>query len=338
LATFTDTHTPDTSTPKVAPAQNPRQRFKQRLLRVDACDSLPLTLKHERIYILPTGRGLAFVVVAMVMILASMNYGLNLGYALSFILVGLFASCLLSTYLNLAGLTIDSIQSEDTFAGTPLEYAITLTGNRAKSRYSITLAAGGATDVIDVNHKQSSTAMLRIKTEQRGEHRLGRITISSDFPLGLWRGWGYLHAPSGSYVYPAPEKPVPAFPAGYSENQKANAKAPGEREFQQLKRYQESDPLSAVAWKTVARGGGWYSKEFSEGRVANDLQLSWSATATVPDNEHRLSRLSAWVLRADAMAIPYSLELTGHHSRAQLGAEHKRSCLRQLAMIGTRRS
>lgn len=318
-----------------AQPQNPRKRFKQRLLRVDPCDTLPLTLKHERIYILPTGRGIAFVFVALVMILASMNYGLNLGYALSFILVGLFASCLLSTYLNLAGLTIQSIVSEDTFAGSPIEYAVAVADHKGKSRYSVTLAASGANDVIDVSSRQHNNAMLRVKTNQRGEHRLGRITISSDFPLGLWRGWGYLHAPSASYVYPSPEKPAAAFPAGYIENQKAQAQSQGEREFQQLKRYQETDPLSAVAWKTVARGGGWYSKEFSSGQVADELRLSLSATASLPGTEPGLSRLCAWILRADAMAIPYSLELHGHTHRAQLGADHKRSCLRQLAKFGS---
>ena len=314
--------------------QIPHGRFKQRLLRVDACDSLPLTLKHERIYILPTGRGIAFVVVAMVMILASMNYGLNLGYALSFILVGLFASCLLSTYLNLAGLNIQSINSDDTFSGNSLEYAVALTDTKRKTRYSITLEAGDALDTIDVRATQSNTALLRVKPAERGEHHLGRITISSDFPLGLWRGWGYLHAPTSSYVYPAPETPAAPFPTGHVENQKAQSQSPGEREFQQLKRYQQTDPLSSVAWKTVARGGGWYSKEFSSSQMADDLHLNWSATNGMPNIEQRLSRLCAWILRADNSAIPYSLELNNTTTPVKLGPDHKRRCLRRLATFG----
>lgn len=324
-------------TDKAAPTQ-PRSRFKQRLLRVDACDTLPLTLKHERIYILPTGRGIAFVVVAMVMILASMNYGLNLGYALSFILVGLFASCLLSTYLNLAGLKIQSIKSEDTFAGSTLEYTIALADTKRKSRYSITLKAGDAVDTVDVSATRGNTAMLRLKPLKRGEHQLGRITLSSDFPMGLWRGWGYLHTPASSFIYPAPESPVAPFPASHLENQKAQSQSPGEREFQQLKRYQQTDPLSSVAWKTVARGGGWYSKEFSSSQMADDLHLSWAATASLPDKEQRLSRLCAWIVRADASATPYSVDLSANESAVALGPDHKQRCLRMLATFGQRRS
>jgi len=67
-------------------------RVKQRLFRTKPQDSLPLTLKHERIYILPSARGMAFIGVIAIMLLASINYGLNLGYALCFILIGLFSN------------------------------------------------------------------------------------------------------------------------------------------------------------------------------------------------------------------------------------------------------
>ena len=42
---------------------------------------------------------------------------------------------------------------------------------------------------------------------ERGRQPLGRVTIWSDFPLGLWRGWAYVHFPLTGVVYPAPETP-----------------------------------------------------------------------------------------------------------------------------------
>jgi len=80
---------------ETATSESPRvtqagTRVKQRLFRTKPHDSLPLTLQHERIYILPSARGMAFIGVIAIMLLASINYGLNLGYALCFILIGLF--------------------------------------------------------------------------------------------------------------------------------------------------------------------------------------------------------------------------------------------------------
>ncbi len=305
--------------------------FKQRLFRVDASDQLPLTLKHERIYILPTARGLAFIAVALVMILASMNYGLNLGYALSFILVGLFASCLLSTFLNLSRLTIHSISGDDTFAGKPIEYNVILQEEKGKTRYSITLQAAQATATIDAIAHTNSTAVLRQSESERGEHHLGRITISSDFPLGLWRGWGYLHAPARTYVYPKPETPTQPYPSAGQQHSDARMPVPDEREFDQLKQYQTTDAPASVAWKTVASGRGWFTKEFTSAQASRELELTWDATNGLSDTEQRLSRLCAWIVSADASAVPYSLELPAARTNSARGPEHKRHCLRQLS-------
>jgi len=311
------------------------RRFKQRLLRVEAKDELPLRLRHERIYILPTTRGIAFVAVSLVMILASMNYGLNLGYALSFIFVGLFAACLLSTYLNLSQLTIESISSDDTFAGSPVEYHIAISDSRlesrARARYSITLQALDSTTTFDVRAGHATHAELRTAQTHRGIHQLGRLTISSDFPLGLWRGWGYVHTPAKTFIYPRPESPITAFPLSVARSTQRQTLAPEEREFDQLKRHQPTDTLSSVAWKTVARGRGWFSKEFTTTEAGNELIFSWSATEELQDPEQRLSRLCAWILQAETLATPYELDLPAYTTKSALGSEHRKNCLRQLS-------
>lgn len=310
---------------------HPRTRFRQRMFRVDAHDTLPITLRHERIYILPTQRGLSFICVVMVMLLASMNYGLNLGYALSFIMVGLFASCLLSTYLNLTQLRIQNIFTTDTFAKDPLEFAVTLAEDRNRSRHSIRVAAEGSSDQIDIRSNTSASATLRILDSRRGLFKLGRITISSDFPLGLWRGWGYVHVPVETYVYPAAESPTPELPiqnatAGDKKNIQQD-----EKEFSQLKPYQPTDTLTSVAWKQVARGSGWYSKEFEPSQTSSSTAIRWRDTSNQSGVEQRLSRMSAWVMTAQAQNAPYSMEMPGTTTKMLSGAEHKQKCLRTLA-------
>ena len=291
---------------------------------------------RDSIYILPTRRGLAFLGVLLLMLLASMNYRLNLGYALSFILVGLFASSLLSTYLNLVQLTFVSIRAKDTFSGEPLVFEVTVTepGNRA--RHSIQIATTESSDQIDIKPGRSGVAKLSLPSPARGVSSLGRITLSSDFPLGLWRGWGYVHAESNGYIYPAPETPVAPFQGVQSGKLKGSQKS-DEREFRELRAYQITDNLSSIAWKTVARGGPWYTKEFETTDSENcDIEIRWADSNKNLSSEQRLSRMCAWLLEAEKKSLPYDFQLPGFGTVSKKrGSSHLKACLRQLASFNT---
>lgn len=309
-----------------------KKKIRQRLFRSEATDTLPVVIRHERIYILPTGRGMAFLGVIMIMLLASMNYRLNLGYALTFILIGLFASSLLSTYLNLVKLVFVKISAADTFAGTPVEFDITITEPGNRCRHSIEISAANSTAQLDINKAGTSTARLTTSSLPRGVHSLGRITLSSDFPLGLWRGWGYVHAESQAYVYPAPEKPATPLTSAQSGTGHAH-KFSEEREFKELRNYQPTDSPSAIAWKTVARGGGWFTKEFETVNNDNcDIDIRWQDTDKTLSTEQRLSRLCAWLVEAEKSSAPCRFELPDYASQSQQKEfDFYKKCLRRLA-------
>src|SRR5437764_1154959 len=80
------------------------RRWRQRLWRLAPADRGPIVLRHRRIYILPTRRGLALIATLAIMLLTSMNYSLSLGHALTFVVAGLVAAALLQTYRNLVGI------------------------------------------------------------------------------------------------------------------------------------------------------------------------------------------------------------------------------------------
>jgi hypothetical protein len=71
---------------------------------------LPLTdtwqLGQRNIYILPTRAGFTFAGTLLVMLLAAINYQLNLGYALTFLLAGAGLVSMHVTHGNLRGLTL----------------------------------------------------------------------------------------------------------------------------------------------------------------------------------------------------------------------------------------
>ena len=313
-------------------AQHSKKRLRQRLFRSDAEDKLPLTIRHERIYILPTVRGLAFLGVVAIMLLASMNYRLNLGYALSFILVGLLASTLLSTYLNLVKITFSSARARDTFCGTPMVFEITVTEPGHRARHSVEIASSESSDRIDIGKNKTATALLSLASSQRGIYNLGRITLSSDFPLGLWRAWGYVHADSTCYVYPEPELPVAPFSSSRAGNLNGNKRSE-EEEFKELRAYRETDNPTSIAWKTVARGGAWYSKEFEPVNSDNcDVDIRWSDIDNALPPEQRLSRMCAWLVKAEKQSLFYDFQLPGYNSSSnQRGVNHQQNCLRKLA-------
>ena len=64
------------------------------------------TLTQRNIYILPTKAGLAFALTLMVLLLASINYQLNLGYVLTFLLAGSGVVSMHLTHGTLRGLTL----------------------------------------------------------------------------------------------------------------------------------------------------------------------------------------------------------------------------------------
>ena len=75
---------------------------------------LPLTdtwqLGQRNVYILPTRAGLMFALTMLVMLLASINYQLNLGYLLTFLLAGSALVGMHMGHANLRGLRLPILQ------------------------------------------------------------------------------------------------------------------------------------------------------------------------------------------------------------------------------------
>ena len=69
-----------------------------------------IVLSQRRVYILPTQHGLIFGVVLVMMLLGSINYGLSLGFVLTFLLVALALNGMLYTFRNLARLHVSALR------------------------------------------------------------------------------------------------------------------------------------------------------------------------------------------------------------------------------------
>ncbi len=310
-----------------------RARYRQRMLREHPADREPVILRHSRIYILPTRRGLALLGTLAVMLLASLNFALSLGFAATFLLAGMAAAALLHTYRNLAGVELAPLAAGESFAGGALPFTLGLAGG-ATPRRAITVAARGAMPVtVDVIPDAALPVTLEVPARRRGRVALGRVTLSSDYPLGLWRGWAYVHFPLAGVVFPAPEVGAPPLPAGASGHDVQASPRGDEADLAGLRGYVPGDPLQRVAWKAVARGGEWYTKQFEGSGGGGPAELAWNALPPSLAYEGRIARLTAWVLAAERVARPFSLAAPGLALPLAQGREHRRVALTALALL-----
>lgn len=306
-------------------------RTRQRFFRLSPADRDPVVLRHSRIYILPTRHGLAMMATLAVMLVTSLNYALSLGLVVTFAVGGLVAAALLHVFRNLAGIKLRPLAAGDTFAGAPIPFSVELFGGSA-ARMQVSLFARDTRVTADVAAGAALTLTLMTPTRVRGRIPLGRLTLSSDFPLGLWRGWAYVHFPLEGIAYPAPEPSAPPMPRGREGADVEPTARGGDADLAGLREYQPGDPPQRVAWKAVARGAGWYTKAFEGAGGGGPVVLDWHALPQGLPTEARLSRLTAWVLAAERAARPFTLILPGVELPPGQGREHRRAALTALAL------
>ncbi len=305
-------------------------KVRQRLFRSRALDELPITIEHQRVYILPTRCGIAYLISLLLMLVASINYALNLGYALCFLLTGLFAASLLHTYKNLAGIGIKKISTQECFAGQNAVFDVEVFNATDLPRYGIQLKTKYYATSVAVDANASSVAQLQKNTLTRGFESIERITLTSSYPLGLWRTWCYVHSDSQALIYPKPEVDAPVLPtqAMNSDGDKSIARLSGD--IAGLRNYQPGDSQNAIAWKQMARGQGIFVKTFEDEASGGDLVLSLESTKLF-DLEEKLSRLTAWIIEADKQNINYQLELNANSAAEQSDSANLTNALRRLA-------
>lgn len=318
-------------------AQLVRERFRRwwqgRLPRSDT-----VLLTQRNVYILPTPAGLMFAATLMVLLLASINYQLNLGYLLTFLLAGSGLVSMHVTHNTLRALTLRLRAPAPVFAGEPalLEAVLTSPGT---ARYGIGIklvdADTSTLTWIDVPAQGQASAHVGFVPAQRGMHELPTLSIETRFPLGLFRAWAIWRPGSQLLVYPAPEQPAAPLPTARALPGGAlRGRAADGGEVEGVRAYRRGDPLKLVYWKKAAKSlasGGELVSRDTASAVQQQLWLDWQACATLAPEE-RLSRLAAWVVAAQRAGAAYGLALPGQSIAPGEGESHRRECLEALAL------
>ena len=291
-------------------------------------------LRARQVFILPTRIGLAFTILLLVLLLGAINYDNNLIFAFTFLLVGLGLVAMLHTYRNLVHLEFRSGPGRPGFVGGRIEFRLWLRAADGRARQIIEMQnADGSRAVTDAEPAASAIRLER-NAVRRGRLALGKLTVATQFPLGLFRAWSDLDVVQTEPVYPAPAPPGEPPQAVAVDERGARAGAwAGADDFRGLRRYRPGDSLRQIDWKALAREQGLLTKQFG-GALPPEDWLDF-ASAHDTDPEARLSRLCRWVLDAEQAQRRYGLRLPGMTIAAGQGEAHRDRCLLALADFGT---
>jgi len=292
----------------------------------------PIVLAHRRVFILPTSHGMVYFLVLLVMLAGSVNYTLSLGFVLTFLLAGLALNGMLYTFRNMANLRVYSMHPRAVFAGDPAEFQLRIENSSSVQRTGLeAVSAAGAVHPFDVPPNDETLVTVCVPAHNRGLQPLGRVVLQTRFPLGLFRAWSPVELDVACIVYPLPEWPAVPLPGPSGERGEGSASHAGNEDFSGLRAYHVGDSPRRIAWKADARGQGLLSKVFS-GRAETHLWLDWNAVPTELDTEARLSRLTRWVVEADAQDIMFGLRLPNVTIEPDTGPGHRDRCLQLLAL------
>jgi len=302
--------------------------------RLPASDTLTLTQRN--VYILPTRAGFMLAATLLVLLVASINYQLNLGYLLTFLLGG---SAVVSTYVShgtLRGLTLVLHPIDAHHADTPTKLHITLHNERRAPRYGIGLQVYPQADDAhwvwcDVPGQGSTDVELVLPGLPRGRHDIPTLTAETRFPLGIFRVWTVWRPAATVLVYPRAEALPPPLPPGEPHSSGGSAaRHVASSEFDGVRPYRRGDPLKSIVWKKAAKTDELVSRDSHQ---AQHFQLWLDLAQTHGASlEQRLSRLCAWVLMAQAQELDYGLRLPGVEFAPAQGELHRRRCLEALAL------
>jgi hypothetical protein len=164
------------------------QRAQAWIRRRQGPDHDPIVLGRQRIYILPTGYGLAYGTMVFSMLLGGMNYNNNLGLGLTFVLASLGLVAMHHCHGTLAGLRVRLLEAEPAFVGQEVCYRLLLENAARVPRPALELEITphrpplGTADVPAAGAMQSD---LRVPARRRGRLPLERFVIATQHPLGL---------------------------------------------------------------------------------------------------------------------------------------------------------
>jgi len=262
---------------------DPRPRLKQlnrRIQRRLSRREPVLLLQRRNLYILPTGFGGLWLCASGVLYVVGINSRSNGPVLLSHLLLALMLLSLVLTHRNLEGLELRALEAPTCCADEPAQVPLLCNSNRARADLTIRWLDQTHTSApLQLDLPPGRTRLnLDWRPPGRGLHHPGRLLISTNAPLGLYRCWSFWEPPLLLAIAPA-RRPGPVERLHQGPPRRSELHRPqgvGSDQFQELTPLRPEEGLQRVAWKTAAKGLGLHGKRFAA-EQGSDLWLAPAA-------------------------------------------------------------
>jgi uncharacterized protein (DUF58 family) len=308
-----------------------RGRFS-RILGRRAGRTLPIVLTQKRLYVLPTGFGFFMALMLLVSVAGGLNYNNNLALGFGFLFCALAFLSVHVAHRNLLGLEFQYFLPQPAFAGGDLAVDVGMAPGNRRERTCLSAEfsdSGVAPNVSEFELTAAGTQRIVLPAQRRGWQEVPPLTLSTQWPFGLFVVWSHIWPEMQALVYPTLERDPPALPIN-SAQRSGHAARMGDEDLRNLRNYRPGDAPRQIAWRASARAGELRTREL-EAPVSADVVLEDQAIQGL-SREAMLSRLAAWCVLADSAGLQFELRLNGGSIGPAHGPAHMHACLKLLAL------
>lgn len=288
-----------------------------------------LRISLRRIFIVPTALGWLWAAVGGLLYVVGVNTSSNVPLILGFLMLALQLLAIFLTAQTLHGLQLNWQMQLEGCAGEQLPLMLQLTVPKGMRYLGLQLGPKGRRweGICEAGMQKIAVPW---QGENRGLHKLPRLRIDSQAPLGLWVCWVRLQLATEALLYPEPiaaavvEMPWPQAVGTQQAQQSAEP-----HDFHSLQPHRPEEGPQRLAWKQLARGHGEFSKRF-EAPSAKAVLLSLQPGI---EKEKGLSAIAARIKQLASKGDSYGLLVEHINIPPANSAEHRRICLRSLALL-----
>jgi uncharacterized protein (DUF58 family) len=294
-------------------------------------------VRENRIYIMPSGRGVIFLGAVFVMILTGATYNNNLIFILAALLFAVFCVSMVQTHYNIKGVRLEFLNADENFEGRNLSLLFQIVQKRARHKQALQIRllskhfktiSKSSENLLPAERAKS--ARIEVEAWRRGVHSLPDVVLETYYPYGLFRAWKVFRGRGRLVVYPRPESSVrlEAAPLAAGEAEVGARHSP-EGDFGELKPYRMGESYRQISWKHYARSNELFSK-IHWGEEHKHYRIPWDERV---DRETQLRRMSRWIEVALNENATFEMETGDLKIETGFGLDQARTCWRALAEI-----
>lgn len=276
--------------------------------------------RHQRVYILPTRHGLAFLVALFFLFLLALTYGHSLAFAAAFFLTSLLMSSALLTNLNLKGVEITQVQIPEVMRLGEFDDLQCLIKNKNKrSRFDLMVESWGsypcsALVLKECSGGQEALCRSTLTFHKRGFYQAKKMTLSTSFPLGLFRAWVTFPLKSSVSIAPraVEHQSINELWLDVQDEEQSHLSSSQDHgdDFYQHTSLQEGESWKKIDWKAWAKKDLFLKKEYQglSQKIACYLQDHQNRENRL-DFEQQLEQLSWWLKQQELSSQLFVVQL-----------------------------